>query len=392
LKRSLKKLLNLLKRFLTAKKRIGRLPHADIAIFDTHTADHLSKVLSGYTIFTIDTRGESIHLRILLISLLEYLYLRGKKRLSILYYWKIIKRLAAKICITNQDANALFFDLARENDGVRFIALQQGLKQEATISAFTSICGDYYAYGNAYAEKLKNGEVTMVVAGSLKANNAQYERGRHPRVAYISSFVGHALNTKVLNTFNYAELSYPSIYGAVRIVDGFCVKNDIELVVVSKSLREQTESERAFIMESELRLYSNVLGRTAKVIAENSYVTAGESQLIVCDQSALGYELLGGGCKVVFLNFTSYYAHAPSYRFGWPLTLPDRGPFWCCIPDPAYIDEMLQKVWRMSQDEWGEISRPYRDELMHYDKGNSILHRQLKAILHGSEDSVSAAS
>lgn len=381
-----------IRRFFAAKKTFRKLPHTDIAIFDTHTADHLTQVLEGYSFFTIDIRGESIHLPTLIQSVIDYLLQKGKKKLSILHYSNMLARLGAQICITNQDANAIFFDLARVNSKIRFIALQQGLKAESTIDHFQGICGDYYAYGSAYANKLGNGKARMIIAGSLKANNSVVEVAKYDRVAYISSFVGHALDLRVTGQYNYAEFSYPPIYSAMRMIDSFCDKHECELVVVSKSSRERTEDERAHVMRSEMCLYENALGRPANIFTGNSYLTAGESRLVVCDQSALGYELLGLGCKVVFLSFLSYFLHVPSYRFGWPLTLPDRGPFWCCSPDPAYIDEMLQKVWRMSQYDWDEISRPYRDELMHYDKGNSILHRQLKAILYGSENSVSAAS
>ncbi len=380
----LARLFNWIGRFSAAKKIFCRLPHVDIAIFDTHTADHLTQVLADYSFFTIDIRGESVHLPTLVGSFIEYLRLRGRKKLSLLYYSQYINGLGARICITNQDANAMFFDLARENGSIRFVALQQGLKQEFTIGAFSNICGDYYAYGAAYSEKLNNGEARIIVAGSLKANNAEFERGKHEHVAYISSFVGHALNTRVLETYNYAELSYPAIYGALRIVDSFCAKNGIELIVVSKSFREQTEIERDHVMQSEKRLYKNVLGRDANIVAGNSYVTAGESRLIICDQSALGYELLGRGCKVIFLSLISHFLHQPSYHFGWPLTLPDQGPFWSSVPDPVYIEEMLKTVWHMSQDEWDETTLPYKDQLMVYDKGNSILHGQLRALLNAS--------
>lgn len=383
-KQSLTRILIWLRRFSAAKKIFSKLQHVDIAIFDTHTADHLTQVLAGYSFFAIDTRDESVHLPTLVGSLIEYLRLRGRKKLSLLYYSRYINKLGARICITNQDANAIFFDLARDNDSIRFIALQQGLKQESTIGAFNKIFGDYYAYGAAYAEKLNNGEARIVVAGSLKANNAEFERGKHERVAYISSFVGHALNTRVLETYNYAELSYPAIYGALRIVDSFCAKKGVDLIVVSKSLREQTEIDRDHVMQSEKRLYKNVLGRDANIVAGNSYVTAGESRLIICDQSALGYELLGRGCKVIFLSFISHFLHQPSYHFGWPLTLPDQGPFWSSVPDPVYIEEMLKTVWHMSQDEWDETTLPYKDQLMVYDKGNSILHGQLGALLNTS--------
>jgi surface carbohydrate biosynthesis protein len=189
------------------------------------------------------------------------------------------------------------------------------------------------------------------------------------------------LEAKVIGTYNYAEFSYPSIYSALKIVDSFSSKKKLELIVVSKSSREQTERERNQVMHKETELYKNILGENANIIAGDSYKVAGESRLIICDQSALGYELLGMGCKVVFLNFIAYFLRQPSYRFGWPLELPDQGPFWSSIPDPDYVESMLEKIWNMPRNEWEEVARPYREKLMAYDKGNEILHQRVKAVL-----------
>jgi len=375
-----------LKRFLYSRKVIGKLPRVDIAVFDTHTADHLCKVLEGYSVYTIDIRGESYHLTILLKSILKYFLLRGKKQLLELYWSTFINDLGARICITHQDANAIFFDLARESRGTRFIALQQGLKNAATIANYKKICGDYFAYGSAYADKLRNGEAKIYVSGSVKSNNSIFELGKKTRLSYVSSYVGHPLELKILGNYNYAEFSYPSIYSSLRFVEEFCRRNIIDLVIVSKSFRERTQTEREHVLQNEITTYRNVIGRDVKIIAGDSYKVAGESRLIVCDQSALGYELLGRGCKVVFLNFISFFLHSPSHGFGWPLELPSQGPFWSNIPDPVFVGQMLEKVWHMSPDEWNQVTRDYKEKLMFYDPENSILLGHLRELLGKSKN------
>lgn len=361
------------------------VPCADIAIFDTHTADKLCEVLSGYSVFTIDARGESIYFLILLEAFLKFLRLCGKKKLSVLYYSTFVNRLNAKICITNQDAHQIFFDLARDNVGVKFIALQQGLKTEFSIGNFSKIYGDYFSFGPAYAEKLDNGEASVFVGGSLKANSAEFDIGKYVRVSYISGFVSHQLDVNVFCNYNYAEFSYPAIYSSLRLVDEFCAKNKIDLILTSKSFRERSGAERSYVLKNEIQLYENVLGKKANIAVGDSYKISGESQLVICDQSALGYELLGRGCKVVFLNFISHFLHSPSYKFGWPLELPNQGPFWSSVPDPVYIEKILTSVWNMSKSEWDEVAGPYKEKLMVYDKGHSILHGKIKAILDSSE-------
>jgi surface carbohydrate biosynthesis protein len=375
-----------LKFFLFAKKMFKKLPNVDIAVFDTYTAPDLCKALADYSFFTVDARGESLHLIILFKSALKYLRLRGKKKLSILYWSMFVKDLGAKICITHQDANAFFFDIARENKDVKFIALQQGLKNSSTIANYKNICGDYYVFGSAYADKLDNGEAKFYIAGSLKANIAEFERGKYSRLCYISSYVDCPPGLIVLGNYNFAEFFYPSTYSSLRLVEDFCVKSKIDLVITSKSFRQKTENDREDLLQNEMKFYKNILGKEVDIISGDSYKSAGESRLVVSAVSALGYELLGRGCKVVFLSFASHFVHNPSYGFGWPLELPDQGPFWSNIPDPVYVEKMLNNIWYMSQDEWDEITKIYKEKLMFHDQGNTILHGQIKAVLGGGEN------
>ena len=378
------KFLDRLKQVMKAEKNWTPLPRADIAIFDTHCGAHLANILEGYSLFSIDIRGESYHIPTLLAACWKSITSQEKAPISRLYFSKLISKLGVKICITNQDANQIFYELDKHLPSVRFIAAQQGLKNEYSIGYFSKISGDYFAFGQAYADALANGMASMYVSGSIKANMAHLEDKKLQRVCYISGFVGHDLEKKVFKNVNYAEFTYPAIYSSLREIDGFCSRLGIELIIASKANREVTDHDRDHVFRNELTLYKNILGRNPPLIMADSYELAGESELVICDQSALGYELLGQTCKVVFINMVSYYHREESYKFGWPLSLPDQGVFWTNQFDPGYIQNMLNCIWDMSSEEWKDIVAPYRGQLMYSDPKNSIVLNHIKSILEST--------
>jgi surface carbohydrate biosynthesis protein len=373
-----------LKLIAKATRKWAQLPRVDIAIFDTHCGAHLSRIIQDYSLFSIDIRGESYHMPTLFAACWQYILCLGKVPISNLYFSMLIMKLGAKICITNQDAHSIFYKLDKQLPDVRFIAMQQGLKDDYSIDNFSNISGDYFAFGHVYADKLANGVANMHICGSIKANMAKLTTEKLPRLCYISGFVGSDIGLKVFRNVNYAEFTYPAIYSALREIDHFCSTQGIELIIASKANREVTTQGQKHVFRNEWDLYEKILGRRPPLIMADSYELADESELIVCDQSALGYELLGWDCKVVFINLIAYYHREKSYEFGWPLVLPKQGIFWTNKYDPDHIQNMLNHVWHMSSEEWKDLIIHYQEQLMHYDQGNSILLNHIKSILTSS--------
>ena len=378
------KFLDALRRVIKAEKNWAPLPRVDIAIFDTHCGAHLANILKSYSQFTIDARGESYHIPTLLAACWKLITNQDKAPISQLYFSKLISKLGVRICITNQDSHSIFYELDKRLPSIRFITAQQGLKDKYTIGNFSKISGDYFAFGQAYANLLTNGMANMYVCGSIKANMVHLEDKKLQRVCYISGFVGHDPGINVFRDVNYAEFTYPAIYSSLREIDGFCSRRGIELIIASKANREVTNHDRDHVFRNESALYKNILGRDPPLVMADSYELAGESELVICDQSTLGYELLGLACKVVFINMVSYYHREESYMFGWPLSLPDQGIFWTNQLDPGYIQNMLNCIWDMPSEEWKDIVAPYREQLMYSDPDNSILLDHIKSIIESS--------
>lgn len=372
------KVLRWLKLIAKSKTKWAKLPRVDIAVFDAFTGWTLTGIIPGvmqdYPLFFIDTRGESYHMPTFLAAFRQYILCKRKVPVSYLYFSMFIMKLGARICITNQDSNHLFYALDKRLPDVRFIALQQGLKNRYSIGKFANISGDYFAFGKAYATKLNNGVGDMVICGYTWGNMVKLRAKKLLRLCYVSSFSGQDLGVKIFKNVNYAEFIYPAVYSTLKEVDYFCSTQGIELVIASKT-------EGGNRQDREWDLYENILGRKPPLIRGDSYKLAGESELVVCDQSALGYQMLGRDCKVVFINLIAYYHREKSYRFGWPLALPKQGTFWTNKYDPEYIQNMLNHVWHMASEEWKDLITYYKEQFMCYDPGNLILLNHIKSIL-----------
>ena len=378
------KLLSIVKLIIKTEKKWARLPRVDIAIFDTLTGAYLYNIIQGHSLYCIDIRGESYHMPTLLSACWQYILCLGKMPISYLYFSMFIIKLRAKICITGQDAAHIFYELDKLLPTVRFIAVQQGLKDIYSIGPFSKVSGDYFVFGQAYADILANGVSNVYPCGSIKSNATKLRLKKFPRLCYISTFSGHDLCSKTFRNVNYAEFTYPATYSTLREIDHFCSTQGIELIIASRVDRKSPMQDQNHVFRSEWELYENILRRKPPLINANSYELAGDSELVVCGQSTLGYELLGRDCKVVFINLVAYYHQEKSYGFGWPLALPKQGPFWTNEYDQEHIQNILNHVWHMPSKEWKALIVHYQGQLMYYDQDNSILLNHIKSILNPS--------
>jgi len=357
------------------------LEKTDIAVLDSHTGSIFSSLLDKYTISFIDIRKESIHFFPLIKAIGKYLLSFLKEELSYLYLIEVIKTIKPKICLSAQDANTVFYKLDKYFKDINFTTCQQGLKDDYCIDHFSDISGDYFAFGDAYKKLLNNNLTKIQIIGSLKSNMNILDRNKIKRICYISGFSGHPINSAVFRNVNYAEFAYVPHYCGLSILNNFCINNNIDLVIASKSYREPSKEKREKVFQSEYRLFRNILGEEPKLIKSNAYETAGNSELSVCDHSSLGYELIGRDCKVVFLNLVSYFHNEKSYKFGWPQKYDDKGAFWTNIYDTQYINQMLTNIWEMNKDEYEKLILPYKSVLMYYDKNNTKLIKHIESII-----------
>jgi len=333
-----------------------------------------------YSIYRIDSRLSVIHVFIAIKAFSSYL-INNNIKFYEAYIVEVIKNVGAKIYISSQDSDVFIYNLNRWLDGVSFAVFQEGLKC-SNLDDFSVVKGNYFAFSEVYASlisKVASDSVNVYVSGSLKSNNKSIKKGTKNRICYISNYRDHDYNINVIDDITYAEFSLVPTYVTVRLLYEYSKKNNIDLVICSKSNREDVNKKRDVLYEKDLMLYEKIIGADPVILQGDSYQIAGESKMVVCDKSTLGYELIGQGCKVVFINMVSYFFHKERYKFGWPLKFEDCGPFWSNRYDHDHINMVLDNVWNMSGQEWDKTILHYRERLMHYDNDNSKLYEFLRS-------------
>lgn len=104
----------------------------------------------------------------------------------------------------------------------------------------------------------------------------------------------------------------------------------------------------------------------------SSYGAVNGAGLVVFMDSSLGYESLARGKKVACLSARdNWFQDSSCWKFGWPLALPESGPFWTNYADLQEFRRVLDFVTSASDRAWAETSRQVGSRLMEFDPGNS---------------------
>ena len=118
---------------------------------------------------------------------------------------------------------------------------------------------------------------------------------------------------------------------------------------------------------------------------DDSYRAIARERVVLSDVSTLGYEALGLGKRVGFINFPRHWQQV-RFGFGWPLEFGEKGPFWTNDPSEAEIERILDYLLTVSDEQWEQDSGWIRDQLIVHDYGNTKLKRYVEGVLAGKGD------
>jgi surface carbohydrate biosynthesis protein len=113
----------------------------------------------------------------------------------------------------------------------------------------------------------------------------------------------------------------------------------------------------------------------------SNYRIAIDARYVVFTNSTLGHECLGRGKRVACLSARgAEFIESADYKFGWPLALPDSGPFWTNLSDTGEFKRVLDYVTTVDDAEWMKSWRAYGPDQMDYDPGNTRLRTLLERL------------
>ena len=301
----------------------------------------------------------------------------------------------AKFVITTTDNDITFYRIKKYLPAVTTIAIQNGLRGNYSspnstgflieISQEAELACDYIlAFGKTMGlEFQKHIKTEFIAVGSIRNNSFTPSSAIQEanQLVYISQLTNRALKPdEQFADFMGNPISYQEFYGAEKQICDYlakyCVERGLKFLVCGKQ-------NSTFTAEQDFFKPHEVSGRNEPF---SSYELLNAAEILVSLDSAIGYEFLSRGNRVVIVG--GRFSHHPNktvrempdVKFGFPAELPTDGPFWISGLSETDLKERLDSVRSMSGESWTDLIKPYQDLLMRFDPDNQILRKTFSDI------------
>ena len=301
----------------------------------------------------------------------------------------------AKFVITTTDNDITFYRIKKYLPAVTTIAIQNGLRGNYSspnstgflieISQEAELACDYIlAFGKTMGlEFQKHIKTEFIAVGSIRNNSFTPSSAIQEanQLVYISQLTNRALKPdEQFADFMGNPISYQEFYGAEKQICDYlakyCVERGLKFLVCGKQ-------NSTFTAEQDFFKPHEVSGRNEPF---SSYELLNAAEILVSLDSAIGYEFLSRGNRVVIVG--GRFSHHPNktvrempdVKFGFPAELPTDGPFWISGLSESDLKERLDSVRSMSGESWTDLIKPYQDLLMRFDPDNQILRKTFSDI------------
>ena len=301
----------------------------------------------------------------------------------------------AKFVITTTDNDITFYRIKKYLPAVTTIAIQNGLRGNYSspnstgflieISQEAELACDYIlAFGKTMGlEFQKHIKTEFIAVGSIRNNSftPSLVIQEANQLVYISQLTNRALKPdEQFADFMGNPISYQEFYGAEKQICDYlakyCVERGLKFLVCGKQ-------NSTFTAEQDFFKPHEVSGRNEPF---SSYELLNAAEILVSLDSAIGYEFLSRGNRVVIVG--GRFSHHPNktvrempdVKFGFPAELPTDGPFWISGLSESDLKERLDSVRSMSGESWTDLIKPYQDLLMRFDPDNQILRKTFSDI------------
>ena len=226
---------------------------------------------------------------------------------------------------------------------------------------------DYFlTWNNSYKNYFKNYSREIIVAGSVRNNSVKVFKS--PITHKVLLLSEYSKNSKDSKNFLYRMyLRY------LKIVDNYCLKNNLKLLIALRSLRKDKNynilDEKNFYRKYfKCKIYFN------DILNSNSYQAAKSSNLIFSYHTTLGFELLSRKMKVFFMPFHERRLKKTNY-------LSKKNNFHIHRNfNEKIIFKKIKLIYTMSRNKWlKKINK--QEYLGKFDQDNTILNRHLIKII-----------
>jgi len=259
-----------------------------------------------------------------------------------------------------------------------------------------------FVFGLAQAdERINNYSSKVVGSGSTKLNQIDFSKMPYDEkeIVYISQYRHHLF------------LRNPDFYTmdstVCKYLANFAIRYHLKIHVAGV----MPDTERA---AAEKEWFKGQFSGSNWVFhqkreSNSSYYLVNSAKLVVTVDSTMAYESLSIGKKTAILScrkfkrtsgleslfdqllsklekasVDTYHLDPINIRFGASRAFPESGFFWSNIESPVEFERVLKNVYEASDEECERISRPFADQLMVHDYGNTKIRAYVEGVLTGS--------
>ena len=352
----------------------------------------------------MDIRGESVNM-LALLRAVPKIHLG-----AVAYLEAYIDFVNPKLILSCSDFNVALWSLKRRNVHYRVAIIQCAWRPEL-FGELAVVAKDKsqntkcevdmaFAYGPRTVSP-RIGEVADSVSfcGSTKANLFPHEvSGKKTNViAIISQF-----RSKMLEIDPDFYLPEREVF---RTIGELAKNSQLQVFVYSPFSTDEKNSVEKKMWDSYLQGFSFEYFPLSQKL--DSYYGIKNAKIVISIDSTLGYEALGLGSKVcIFTSRTIRSDYEPYYsllkkrwgivgdfgseafrvknKFGSQTDFSDNGFFWSNVRSQDEIIRVFNSVLNATWDEWERVSRPFADQLMVHDYGNTKIRAYVEGVLTGS--------
>jgi len=366
-------------------------------IYDRSGSDLLLNILDPSRTGVLDIRGESLNVHALIRMV-------RRRKISLFHYTTAyISFVKPRIIVTTTDTDINFYRLKSTFPEILTVAIQNGIRSDLgpqcdsgffislkKLSESTHLSADFICtLGGAIATNYRACvDAKFLTTGALKNNSLEMKDGHSENeLLFVSQYPPKwPDNSATCLYYKSYPLSYSLVYSAellvIQFLATYCRQNQIQLTICGKR-NSDSVNERNF--------YSNALGDMPfEFIPSNtpsdSYKQIARSKIVVTIDSTLGYESLARAKRTAMFSIrgklTSESIGVPldDLNFGWPLELPDTGPFWTNTASEAEFSRILNYLMTVSDADWSNEIGKYTEDLMVFDPGNTVLRDLLQRL------------
>ena len=332
------------------------------------------------------------------LKIIKVFFYRG---FFLAYSCALINNIKPKAIVTFIDNDYRFYLLKKLNQNIKFISIQNGNRgyfidffgnpNLKKLSRNKQMQADYiFVFNNEIKKYYKKYIQAKIIAiGSFKNNFFKPKLYPKKDLLYISQFRDRkSSNNNTIRDnfiFHYGkktitwEKYFTTENKLIKILQKFCKKNNLKLIVLGCSLSNKIKEEKHF--KKILSNFDYQFIERKNIFSNYNHID--NYKLVVTMFSTLGYESLGR------LNKTCFFMETPKElnfleerctRFGWPNKFQEFGINYCNTAKSSEIDLTLQKMHDMPENRWKSYALKYRDNIMEFDMNNTVLKKELTKI------------